>query len=82
MLRERLDVLGSRELVVVGRADVDQGADGLVRRGGRVKGRVVDGVTVDLADVEIFFDFGDVSGFDAVGNTPDFRVRRGRVWVG
>jgi hypothetical protein len=32
---------------------------------------VLDRVAVDLADVEVFFHFGDVDGWDAVGCAPD-----------
>jgi hypothetical protein len=32
---------------------------------------VLDAVAVDLADVEVFFHFGDVGGWDAVGCAPD-----------
>lgn len=39
----------------------------------------MDGVAVDLTDVEVLFDLGDVSGLDAVGDAPDFGVRR--CWV-
>lgn len=33
---------------------------------------VVDGVTVDLADVKVGTDFGDMRGSDSVGCAPDF----------
>lgn len=36
-----------------------------------VEGRVLDAVAVDLADVEIFFHFGDMARGDAVGCAPD-----------
>jgi hypothetical protein len=36
-----------------------------------VEGRVLDGVAIDFADVEVFFHFGDVAGWDAVGCAPD-----------
>jgi hypothetical protein len=36
-----------------------------------LEGRVLDAVSVDLADVEVFFHFGDVLGGDAVGCAPD-----------
>jgi hypothetical protein len=48
-----------------------RGAD----RVGWYKGRVVDCVAVDFANVEIFFSFLDVGGGDAVGYTPDFVCR-------
>lgn len=35
-------------------------------RGRRVEGRKMDAVTVDLADVKVFFHFGDMFGLDAV----------------
>jgi hypothetical protein len=88
VLGELLRVLRPDELLVVGRADVDERLDGpavlgrqegRVDVGGRVEGRVVDGVPVDLADVEVLFDFGDTVGRDAVGYAPD--PLRGRVVV-
>ena len=36
-----------------------------------VEGRVLDRVAVDFADVEVFFHFGDVAGWDPVGCAPD-----------
>ena len=36
-----------------------------------VEGRVLDGIAVDFADVEVFFHFGDVDGWDTVGCAPD-----------
>ena len=45
-----------------------------------VEGRVLDGVAVDLADVEVFFHFGDVGGWDAVGCAPDSRGCGGVLW--
>ena len=79
MLGQFLRVLGADELVVVRGADVDEGLDGTVvrreeravRLGRGVERRVVDRVPVDLADVEIIFDFGDALGDDAVGDAPD-----------
>jgi hypothetical protein len=70
VLGKRLRVLGADELLVVRGADVDEGADGAGAVGG-VEGLVVDGVAVDLADVEILFDLGDLVGDDAVRDTPD-----------
>lgn len=32
----------------------------------------VDGVAIDLADVEVFFHFGDVGRWDMIGGAPDF----------
>ena len=61
----------------VGRLCIAGGRDAL-HRGAHVllallvvEGRVLDGVAVDLADVEVFFHFGDVAGWDAVGCAPD-----------
>jgi len=49
-----------------------------------IEGRVLDTVTVDLADVEVFFYFWDVFGWDAVGCSPYFGrgggVLEGSVW--
>lgn len=36
-----------------------------------MKGRVLDAVAVDLADVEVGLDFGDFGGDDVVGGAPD-----------
>lgn len=63
-------VLGADELVVVRGADVDEGRDGR-RAVGRVKGRVVDGIAVDLADIKVVLDLSDTIGRDAVGDAPD-----------
>lgn len=73
VFREGLGVLGPAELVVVGRADVDERADGRRRAvvGGRVEGRVVDRVAVDLADVQVPRHLGHVRGLDPVGRAPD-----------
>lgn len=80
VLRQLLRVLGPNELGIVGRADVDEGADGRGAVGG-LKWRVVDGVAVDLADVEVVLDLGDLFGLYAVGDAPDL-VRRRVVVVG
>ena len=40
---------------------------------GRVEGRVLDAVPVDLADVEVFFHFGHAGRGDAVCGAPDAR---------
>lgn len=70
MLGQRLRVLDTHELRVVGRADVDQGIDVRGSVGG-VEGGVVDGVAVDLADVEGVSDLGDAGGDYSVGDAPD-----------
>lgn len=36
-----------------------------------MEGRVVDRVAVDLANVEVVADLGDLVGADAVGDAPD-----------
>ena len=38
---------------------------------GRVERRILDAVAIDLADVEIFFDFCNMLGGNAVGGPPD-----------
>jgi hypothetical protein len=70
----------------VGRLCIAGGRDAL-HRGAHVllalvvvEGRVLDGVAVDLADVEVFFHFGDVGGWDAVGCAPDSRGCGGVLW--
>jgi len=79
VLGQGLDVLRAGELVVVRGADVDEGADGR-RAVGRVEGRVVDRVAVDLADVEVVLRLVDPVGRDAVGRAPDL-VRGGVVVI-
>ncbi|KAH0499141.1 hypothetical protein TgHK011_006356 [Trichoderma gracile] len=78
VLGELLRVLGADKLLVIGRADVDECPDG---RGAisRVERRVVDGVAVDLADIEIVLDFRDMVGVNPISYTPYFV--RGRVMV-
>lgn len=80
VLRQRLRVLRPDKLVIVGRANVDEGADG---RGAvrRLKGRVVDGVAVDFTNVEVLLDLGDLVGPYAVGDAPDSFGRRAVVVV-
>lgn len=78
VLGELLRILRADKLVIVRRANVDERLDGL-NAVGWVKGRVVDGVAVDLADVEILFHFGDLFRDDAVGDAPD--TLRGRAVV-
>lgn len=75
---ELLGILGPDKLLIVRGADVDESGDG---RGavGRVEGCVVDGVAVDLADVEIVLDIGDAVRDDAIGDAPD--LFRGRAVV-
>jgi len=75
VLGQRLYVLRAGKLIVVRGADVHQGAEG----GGpvsRVEGRVVDGVAVDLADIEVLLHFIDPGGLDAVGRSPHPLGRR------
>lgn len=43
---------------------------------------VLDAVPVDLADVEVGFDFGDVAGGDVVGGAPDAGRGGGVLWRG
>ncbi|KAL2019216.1 hypothetical protein VTK56DRAFT_9943 [Thermocarpiscus australiensis] len=77
VLCQLLRVLRPDELLVVGRADVDERLEGPVLREDlrvdarrRVEGCVVDRVAVDLADVEVLFHFGDPLRGDAVGDAP------------
>jgi hypothetical protein len=79
VLSEFLGVLGPYELLVLRSADVDEGTDG---RGavGWLEGLVVDGVPVDLTNVQVLLDLGDLFGDDAVCNAPDL-VRRRVVMV-
>lgn len=80
VLGQGLDVLRADELVVIRGADVHQGPDGTAVGGRRrAEGRVVDGVAVDLADVEILFHLVDLVGPDAIRGAPD--PVRGRVVV-
>ena len=74
-----LGVLGADELLVIRRADVNQGPDRPAAIG-RVERGVVDGVAIDLADVEILLNLGDAFRNDSIGNAPDL-VRRGVVMV-
>lgn len=82
---EGLRILGPGKLVVVRGADVDEGLDCdtvavcvglLIGRGcgsggrGRVEGCVMDGVAVDLTDVEVILDLGYAVRYDAVGYAP------------
>lgn len=57
-------------MLIVGRPDVDEGLDGR-RAVSRVEWRVMDRITVDLADIEVFLDLGDTIRLDAIGNAPD-----------
>lgn len=70
VLGELLGVLGADKLVVLGSSDIDEALDGGRAIGG-LEGCVVDGVAVDLADVEILFDLGNLFGDDPVGDSPD-----------
>jgi len=65
VLGQTLRLLRAGELVVVGRADVDEAADG-GRAVGRVEGRRVDRVAVDLADVKVLLHLGHLFRDDAV----------------
>lgn len=93
VLSQSLDVLWSRELVVVGRANVDESANWLlvlllgyvVRRSSRacwMKGGVVDAVAVDFANVEVLLNLGDFFWNDAIGNAPDFAILGSRMGIG
>ena len=80
VLGQRLHLLRAGELVVVGRPDVHERADGPGRRAlRRVEGRVVDRVPVDLPDVQILLDLCYVVPLDAVRGAPDLFRRRGMV---
>lgn len=46
-----------------------------------LEGRVLDAVAVDLADVEVFFYFGDVGAGDSVGGAPDSGWGCGMLFV-
>jgi hypothetical protein len=70
VLGKLLGILRADELVVLRSADVDEGVNRWRAVGG-VEGGVVDRVTIDLADVKIFLDLGDLFGNDSVGDTPD-----------
>lgn len=70
VLGELLGILRAHELLVVGSTDVDEGANGFGAVGG-LEGRVVDGVTVDLADIEVLLNFGHLIRDNAVGHAPD-----------
>ena len=62
-------ILGANKLLVVGSADIYQGA----YRGRAVSGvkrRVVNGVAVDFADVQVILDLCDLFRLDAVGDSP------------
>lgn len=75
MLGKLLRVLGADKLLVIGRADVDECPDG---RGAisRVERRVVDGVAVDLADIEILLDLGDMVRVNPISYAP-YLIRGG-----
>lgn len=75
VLRKLLGILRADELVVLRSADVDEGVD-RGRAVSGVKGGVVDRVAIDLADVKIFLDLGDLFRNDPVGDTPDTLRRR------
>lgn len=89
VLCQCLGVLGADKLLVVGCANVDQCLDGALGRrhnggidrietGRRnwVEGRVVDGISVDLADIEVLLHFVDSVRGDPIGHAPDSLRRR------
>lgn len=69
VLGEGLRVLRSCELVVVGRPDVHEGANGR-RPVGRVERREVNCIPVDLPDVEVLFYLGHPVRADPVRRAP------------
>lgn len=85
VLCQRLRILRANELIIIGCANVDQCLDGALetRHKGRidrvetgrgedwVEGRVVDGVSIDLADVEVLLHFVDSVRVDPIGHAPD-----------
>lgn len=79
VLGQLLRVLGANKLFVVRCAYVDEGADG-GGAVGRLKGRVMDRVAVDLAYVEVVLDLGYSFRLDAVGDTP-YLLRCGLVVI-
>jgi len=88
MLGQCLRILRTQELRIVGKTNVHQTLDllgqvafgircrvhGLVRGGHVLIERgVLDAVAVDLSNVEVLLNFGDVSRWNAVCGTPDSR---------
>lgn len=70
VLGELLGLLGADKLLIIWSADVDQSAN----RGGaigRMEWSVVNGVAVDLANIEILLDFGYFLRNDTVCNPPN-----------
>lgn len=80
MLRKLLRVLNADELLVIGSADVDQGPDGLRAVGG-LEWSVMYAVAVDLANIEILLNFGNLFRLYPVGYAPYFLWRRVMVVV-
>lgn len=81
VLSKLLGILGADELVVLRSADVDESVD-RGRAVSGVKGGVVDRITIDLTDVKIFLDLGDLFRNDPIGDTPDtLRCRCVAVFV-
>jgi len=89
VLCQCLGVLRADELIIVGCANVDQCLDGALGRrhnggidrietgrGDGVEGRVVDGIAVYLADIEVLLHFFDSVRVDPIGHAPD-SLRRG-----
>lgn len=73
-------ILRTNKLLIVGSADVYQGA----YRGRAISGverGVVNGVAVDFANVQVILDLCDLVGLDAVGDSP-YLFWRGVVMVG
>lgn len=80
VLGKLLRVLRANKLLVVRSTDIDERTDGGGAIG-RLEWRIVNGVAVDLANVQIVLDFGDLFRLYAVGDAPDL-FRRGVVMVG
>lgn len=71
VLGKFLRVLRPDKLFVIRRTDVDQRLDGRGAISG-MKWRIMDGVAVDLSDVEILLDFCHMVGVDSVSYSPYF----------
>lgn len=70
VLGELLGLLGTDKLLIIWGSDVDQSAN----RGGaigRMEWSVVNGVAVDLTNIEILLDFGYFLGNDTICNPPN-----------
>ena len=76
VLSKRLSRLRSEKLRIVGKADVDQTFDRLWQRLvaseslGCVKGHILHRVSIDLSDIQVLSNFGDVLGRYPVGGSP------------